>query len=105
MLALILASSAIANAMELVGAHPKDVPIVVVTQPPRCGGCVIGQVVASTDGSTIWVSTSSAAYKAALDGDAAELAAVLVHEFYHIEHGPAEWPAYNAQVQALRRLR
>lgn len=46
-------------------------------------------------------------YRRASKGDddaLKELAALLVHEKYHVDHEPGEGPAYDAQVNTLRKL-
>lgn len=37
-------------------------------------------------------------------GDPKELAGILTHEKYHVEHAPGEGPAYDAQIAMLRQL-
>jgi hypothetical protein len=78
--------------------------VIVIVRPER--------VVADAEGYTvdqypvIYIAAWSAAYRAAAAGDREaimKLAGVIAHERMHVEHGPAERPAYEAEIFMLRR--
>jgi hypothetical protein len=54
----------------------------------------------------IYITTWSDIYQAAPENRYArmKLAAVIVHELYHLDHGPAEGPAYDAECFKLLQL-
>jgi hypothetical protein len=64
------------------------------------------RTVAENDARTgrITVNADSRAYEDAQRGRPIELAGALVHEQWHLDHGPAEAGAYDAQLSVLRRL-
>src|SRR5687767_10092544 len=56
---------------------------------------------------TIYILTSSFTFRAAEAGDRGalqKLASILVHEEWHLKHGPDERGAYQAQLTALLSL-
>jgi len=56
---------------------------------------------------TIYIVMSTAAFRDANCGSRkslVKLASILIHEEYHVRYGPAERPAYEAQLGALTRL-
>jgi hypothetical protein len=56
---------------------------------------------------TIYILTSSFTFRAAEAGDRGalqKLASILVHEEWHLEHGPDEQGAYEAQLTTLLSL-
>jgi hypothetical protein len=58
-------------------------------------------------GDVIYIVGDSAVYKAAKSGDKKaliKLAGIVAHERYHLEHGPDEGPAYDAEISMLRRV-
>lgn len=56
---------------------------------------------------TIFLNVTSPIYRQAMQGKPEarkELAAQIAHERFHLQHGPDEGPAYQAQIDMLRRL-
>ena len=57
------------------------------------------------DDRTVYVLTTSRAYRTAVRGDVRPLAALIAHERVHLLNGPNERPAYDEQLRVLRVLR
>ncbi len=62
----------------------------------RCFGCVDRQ-------KNIWIDLSSVFYQRAKEGDLLPLASLLLHEAYHVQHGPDEPGAYAQQLNFVKR--
>jgi hypothetical protein len=82
--------------------------------PIRPGGVsplAAGWVWENEDGCAIpviYVAAQSHIYRQASEGDypaLVELASILAHERWHIEHGPNEVEAYIAQLSVMERLK
>ncbi len=81
-------------------------PIVLIdTRPDDVSAAAEAFVRRSPD--TIYVLTSSSTFRAAQAGDRGalqKLASILVHEEWHLTHGPDERAAYQAQLTTLLAL-
>jgi hypothetical protein len=93
--------SAVSRALALLGDDAPTVPIVVehTVRPPF----VMSVATAWTDGVTIFINDQSDPYQRARK-DAVALAGAIVHESYHLRHGPDEASAYAEQLRVMRRL-
>lgn len=106
------AATVLVCALGLLGRSVETFPPIVLVgaPPPGASATVEGFVHASGD--TIHLVTSTKAFDAARragqrcgDTDALrKIASVIVHEEWHVRHGPDEHSAYDAQLMALRRM-
>ena len=93
--------SRISRALALLGdAAPAD--RIVVEHTVRAP-FVMSMATAWTDGVTIFINDQSEPYQRARK-DAIALAGAIVHEGYHLRHGPDESSAYAEQLGVMRRL-
>ena len=100
----------IACALTALGRGPATLPriLLVDTAPAHASAHV--EAFVPMDGDTIFIMTTSATLNAIRDSrcqdrDAVrKLASVIVHEEWHLLHGPDEKGAYEAQLATLVRL-
>lgn len=103
------AATVLVCALELLGRSPETFPPIrfVDVAPRGASTHVEGFVVTGDD--TIYLLTTSEPFRAARAashrcGDASSLkkiASILIHEEWHVRHGPDEREAYQAQLLAL----
>jgi hypothetical protein len=98
------AAAVILCALDLLGRSPKHLPPIELVEraPPGGSSNVEGYVI--TGQNTIFVVTSTWAYRDAECNNRRsllKLASILVHEEWHIRHGPDERGAYEAQLRSL----
>ena len=110
-----IASFVLTCALDLLGRSAAQLPpiILVATPPPDASGHAIGFV--RSGQRAIYLIESSAQFQAAVQSNRARqgcrnldqlryVASVLVHEEWHLAHGPDEQGAYYAQLTELQRL-
>ena len=96
-----------ACALDLLGRRAASFPPVQLVEHPSPGVSALAQGYARPDTGEIFLITTTEAFtQARKDGcrdvDAVrEVASVLVHEEWHLRHGPDEAGAYDAQLMAL----
>jgi len=106
------AATVLVCALELLGRSPATFPpIRLIDAPPRDATPSVEAFVRPGD-DTISVVTSSAPFRDARsaphrcgDNDALrKIASIIVHEEWHVRHGPDEREAYLAQLTALATM-
>jgi hypothetical protein len=106
------AATVLVCALDLLGRSASSFPPIVLldVRPPHVSALAEGFVQADVD--TIFVLTSTSAFRNVQEssnkcGDVnavRKIASVLVHEEWHVRHGPDERRAYEAQLMALTRM-
>jgi hypothetical protein len=106
------AASVLVCALSLLGRSERSMPPIVLIEvaPPEVSFGAEAFVRRSTG--TIYLITSSPAFLQAVSEPRTcaesvrmkKLASILVHEEWHVLHGPDEKPAYEAQLMALFKL-
>lgn len=106
------AATVLVCALGMLGRSPNTLPpIVFVDTPPR-GASPHVEAFVVRGANTIVLVTSSAVFRAAQSApvrcgnhDAVrKIASIIVHEEWHVRHGPDERGAYQAQLMALLRM-
>ena len=106
------AAAVVACALALLGRSQSSMPpIVLVDAAPAHASATVEAFVSRPD-PNIYVVTSSPVFRDARESHATcadtlamkKLASILAHEEWHVRHGIAERPAYEAQLTTLLRL-
>ena len=109
---MLTAAAVVVCALDLLGRSPaSSVPIKFLSEPPP-GASRNTEGFVTRDPDTIYLITSTAAFRAAQRGPYAQgardacrhIASVIVHEEWHLKNGGDEEGAYLAQLTALATL-
>lgn len=103
------AAAVLVCALELLGRSADTFPPIAFLEAPPAGASANVEAFVRPGEGTIFVITSSAVFRAAQASprrcgnvDALKkLASILVHEEWHVRHGPDERGAYQAQLMTL----
>lgn len=111
---MLSAAAVVACALGLLGRSPSStVPIVFLEQPPRGVSKTAEGFTRLDEPDRIYLITSSEAFRdaqrapfeAGHRAGCKKIASVIVHEEWHLKHGPDEEGAYLAQMTILEYLR
>lgn len=104
---MISAAAVVVCALGLLGrSGPGTVPIKLLDHAPR-GSSQFVQGFLTREPDTIYLITSTMHFQDARRGDTdalRQIASVIVHEEWHVQHGADEKGAYEAQLTALNYL-
>ena len=109
---MLTAAAVVVCALDLLGRSPaSSVPMKFLSEPPP-GASRNTEGFVTRDPDTIYLITSTAAFRAAQRGPYAQgardacrhIASVIVHEEWHLKNGGDEKGAYFAQMTALAAL-
>ena len=106
------AAAVVACALALLGESERTMPRIELVDVPPIGTSAQVEAYVRRSDRTIYLVTSSQVFRDAMGareecGDrlsVRKLASILAHEEWHIEHGPDERGAYQAQLTALIRI-
>ncbi len=106
------AAAIVACALTLLGESERTMPRIELVEVPPIGTSAQVEAYVRRADRTIYLVTSSQVFQEAMRaretcGDTIsvrKLASVLAHEEWHIEHGPDERGAYQAQLTTLIRI-
>jgi hypothetical protein len=101
------AASVLVCALSLLGRSAGTFPPIVLLDVRPAGVSENAEGFVRRQPDTIYLLTSSRTFRDAMLGDVnavKKIASVIVHEEWHVLHGAAERPAYEAQLTTLWRL-
>jgi len=106
------AATVLVCALELLGRSEASFPPIAFVQMHPADVSARAEAYVRSGDTTIYLITSSSAFQRLQRGPercgdlvaVKKLASVLVHEEWHVRHGPDERGAYSAQLMALRVL-
>jgi hypothetical protein len=101
---MLTAAAVLVCALDLLARPASSFPPIVLLDTRPADVSATAEAFVRRDPDTIYVLTSTLAFRAAQAGrrDALlKIASILVHEQWHIQNGPDEQGAYQAQLMAL----
>ena len=107
---MLAAAAVVMCALNLLGRSHTIAPIELLATPPPTQSAN-AEAFVTRDPPTIYLITSTEAFRDAASDDSRsrldgcrKIASIIVHEEWHVRHGPDEEGAYSAQVIALMAM-
>src|SRR5688500_5026248 len=100
------AATVLVCALNLLGRSPGSLPPIVLLEARPPGVSANAEAFVRRKPDTIYLVTSTPAFRAARLGDRdalKKIASIIAHEEWHVLHGSAEQPAYEMQLTTLWR--
>ena len=101
---MVCLATVLACALEMLLRSAATFPPIVLIDTRPADVSTAAEAFVRRNPDTIYILTSSFTFRAAQAGDRGavqKLASILVHEEWHLKHGPDERKAYEAQLTAL----